>query len=200
MRFPGVLACSMTLALLGCEPAASTTKATPPAGDGVPTKNAGLATPADPVDAAVAQIRARFATIERELPSYRCRTLELDGFSAEGGELRACYARDQLRKMTARFYGESGRAETQFFVWDQHVDFVFEVSERYTAPLSGAVSAREEQRYYFVADQLVRWLGPGNTPQPVTGAAAQEAVTQLQATARQFAACALDARVETCAA
>ena len=192
MRTTPRLVVALCASLAGCDPAERAPDPPPP--------RTAVAAAADPTEAAVRRIRAHFATIEREVPTYRCRTLELDGFSAEGGELVACYAGDQLRKLTARYYGESGRAEEQFFVWNQQLEFVFRTDDTYTEPLSGRVQHRAEERSYFVDGKLVRWLGPGNVPRAVESAEAQEAATGHLTIARHFAACALDANATRCAA
>lgn len=192
MRTAALPVVALCASLAGCD---SAERAPEP-----PLPRAPVAAAADPTDAAVHRIRAHYATIERELPTYRCRTLELDGFSAEGGELQACYAGDQLRKLTARYYGESGRAEEQFFVWNQQLEFVFRADDTYTEPLSGRVQHRAEERFYFVDGKLVRWLGPGNVPRAVRSAEAQEAATGHLTIARQLAACAQDANATRCAA
>lgn len=182
-----------------CQPAArADDEPSPPTSrPGAPARQAAAV---DSLEAAIGRIRQRYAEIQRGLPRYRCRTLSLDGFSAEGGELQACYDGAALRKLTARYFGESGRAEEQYFVWGDHVDFVFRQTERYTAPLSGSVAAREEQRFYFVEGRLVRWIGSDDSAQPVTSSDAQDEATRLQATGRKFAACAADPAQDTCAA
>lgn len=180
-----------------CEPAASAEQSVTTADTAVPAPSR---TPLHPAESAVRQIRPRFATTERELPRYRCRTLPLEGFSAEGGELQACYAGTELRKLTARHLGEWGRAEEQFFIWGQQIDFVYRVREQYDAPLSGRIASRSEERYYFVSGQLVRWLGDRNTPQPVDSAEAAKAAGHLLALARQLTSCAANRAAVSCAA
>lgn len=189
----------LAFAVAACQRAAGADdEPAPPASrPGAPARQAAAV---DSLEAAIGRIRQRYAGIQRDLPRYRCRTLSLDGFSAEGGELQACYDGAALRKLTARYFGESGRAEEQYFVWGDHVDFVFRQTERYTAPLSGRVATREEQRFYFVEGKLVRWVGPDGTPQPVASSGAHDEATRLQATARKFAACAADSAQDTCAA
>ena len=155
-----------------------------------------------PADSAVRLIREHYATIERELPGYRCRVLELQGFSLEGGELRACYAGGQLRKLTAVHYGETFRSEEQFFFWDRQVEFVFRVHVTYAIPFPHAAGVREraEDRFYFVDGRLVRWLGPGRAPRSGAAPDARGEAAEMLELARRLASCAQDAARTVCAA
>ena len=155
---------------------------------------------ADSMEADVRRIRAHVTTIGRELPTYRCRTLELDGFSIEGGELRACYAAVQLRKLTALYLGESGRAQEEFFFWDQELESALRIEARYTEPLSGVIAEETQERLYFVNGDLVRWLGAGNVVRDPRSAEARERATSRMSAAIKFAECAQDVRAARCSA
>jgi hypothetical protein len=63
----------------------------------------------------IARVRARFAEIEREAPTYRRTTRELQGFSLEGGKLVGFYRGSELRKLSAHHYGESGEATEEYY-------------------------------------------------------------------------------------
>jgi hypothetical protein len=112
------------------------------------------ATSGDP--AIIAQIRQRFATIQRDSASYRRTTRNLQGFSLEGGELEAFFQGTQLRKLKAQFYGEMWRGSEEYYFWDDRLFFVFAVLERYDRPLSGRVRVTVEHRHYFHDDRLIR--------------------------------------------
>ena len=106
--------------------------------------------------AAVAHIRAVVDSVERNVSRYRQTAHDLDGFSLEGGEVRGFYEGTQLRKLTARHYGESFRAtETHYFAGGEPV-FIFVVRERYSSPMSGRVVARGEMRFYLAGGQPIR--------------------------------------------
>jgi hypothetical protein len=149
---------------------------------------------------AIMRIRAHYAEIERQRPTYACRKLDLEGFSAEGGELEACFAGPALRKLTARYYGESGRATEEFYFWDDSLEFLFARSERYDEPLSGRVVQVEENRYYWEGERLIRWLGPDQRPRPLNGSTAAEAALEGRESARLLARCAADRALRSCAA
>jgi hypothetical protein len=151
-------------------------------------------------DSAVARIRAHFALIERERPGYQCRTVMLRGFSAEGGELEACYAGNQLRRLSAVYLAESGRGREQYYFWNDSLEFLFRRTEHYSEPMSGDVVRAEEDRFYWSSGILIRRLNPSpgsEAPSP-TAAAAEE--RDARETARKLAACAARAGDSPCVA
>lgn len=106
--------------------------------------------------AEIAHIRAVVDSVERNVTRYRQTAHELDGFSLEGGEVRGFYEGTQLRKLTARHYGESFRmTETYYFTGGEPV-FIFIMRERYSRPMSGRVVARGEMRFYLAGGQPIR--------------------------------------------
>jgi len=150
-------------------------------------------------DAAIREIRARYGAVTRERARLRCRLLDLEGFSAEGGELRACYDSTGPALFTARYFGEAGRAIEEFVFQGGEVVFVLRRDERYTEPLSGVVSHIREDRFYFRGGRLVRWIGPGRRLLPLAGVEAREQERDRLETARTLAACAADSARGTCA-
>jgi hypothetical protein len=115
-------------------------------------------------DSLVAHIRRRVAEIERELPTYRGRTLELSGYSLEGGSLDAFgvegVSRGGVRKLVATHYAETGRTVQTLYYGDFSPDsliFATKLREYYDRPLSGKVTLREEEEFYFAQGSLLRW-------------------------------------------
>jgi hypothetical protein len=122
---------------------------------------------ASSVEETVKTIRARYSEIERGLKDCRQVKRDLPDESAEGGELTAWFKGPSLQKLSARFFGESGKAlEEYYFLGDQLV-FVLRVESRYTKPMSGVVKTKTEERFYFADAKLIRWLGDGNKPVPL---------------------------------
>ena len=150
-------------------------------------------------DAVILRIRAHFTLIERAASTYQCRSLDLEGFSAEGGSLEACYAGRELRRLSATYLGETGRASEQYYFWNDSLEFLFRKVEHYDRPLSGRVSSTEEERLYWNRGQLIRWL-QGKTRQPLTNAAARERSSEARESARKLAACAAKGAESTCEA
>lgn len=116
------------------------------------------AAPAQPgADAAIARIRQEVQRIEALRLRAR-HTIQLEGFSAEGGEARVFLEGGRVAKVEAMHLGESGRtAETLYFRGGALV-FVFQRSMRYDR-LFGRVRSTEEDRFYFDRNRMIRWLG-----------------------------------------
>jgi hypothetical protein len=61
-------------------------------------------------------------------------------------------------KMVATYLGESGKASEEYYFWDGKLIFVLRTEFRYDKPLSGKVTAKTENRFYFGNDKLIRWI------------------------------------------
>lgn len=112
------------------------------------------------VENQVRTIRSRYDAVDRGL--RRCRQVKRDlpGESTEGGELTAYFSGRSLRKLAAKFYGETGQALEEYYFWDDRLFFVLRVESRYDKPLSGKVKNRTEERFYFADGAMIRWLDP----------------------------------------
>jgi hypothetical protein len=113
------------------------------------------------VEEKIKAIRTRYNQIEKNLGHCRQVKRDLPDESTEGGELTAYFSGQSLRKMSAKFYGETGRALEEFYFWQDRLIFVLRVESRYDKPLSGVVRSKSEERFYFDDGVLIRWLDPG---------------------------------------
>jgi hypothetical protein len=130
-------------------------------------------------------IRQRYAEVERELKQCRRVKRDLPGESAEGGELTGYFRGSSLRKLTAQFYGESGKALEEYYFREAQPFFVLRTESRYTKPLSGVVRTKTEERFYFDDGKLIKRLGVSNQSMAL-GPEAQERGRELLAQARKF--------------
>ena len=112
------------------------------------------------VEEKVKAIRSRYEKVERALKDCKQVKRDLPGESAEGGELTGYFSGGSLRKLVAKFYGETGQAREEYYFWDDQLFFVLRVESRYDKPLSGNVVRKSEERFYFTDDTLIRWLDP----------------------------------------
>jgi hypothetical protein len=112
------------------------------------------------VEEKVKAIRARYDEVEKGLSQCKQVKRDLMGESTEGGELTAWLAGQSLRKLSAKFYGETGQALEEYYFWDDRLFFVLRVESRYDKPLSGVVKTKTEERFYFADGALIRWLDP----------------------------------------
>ncbi len=109
------------------------------------------------VDAVVARIRQEVQRIDA-LRLTAQHTIELEGFSLEGGEARVFLEGGRVARVTATHLGESGRTvETIYFRGGSPI-FVFRRSMRYDR-LHGRVQSTEEERFYFDRNGMIRWRG-----------------------------------------
>ncbi len=143
---------------------------------------------ADPaVEEKIKSIRAKYAEIEKQLKDCRQVKRDLPDESAEGGELTGYFSGSNLRKLSAKFFGETGKVLEEFYLADGQVIFVFLVETRYTAPNSGVVKNKTEQRFYFAGGKLIRWLDAQN--KEVTASADKSARERdLLAAAKKYSA------------
>jgi hypothetical protein len=114
------------------------------------------------VEAKIKTIRARYVQIEKGLKDCRQVKRELPGESAEGGELVAYFKDRSVEKLSAAFFGETGKALEEYYFWNSELIFVLRVESHYTKPMSGVVKNKTEERFYFADSKLIRWLSPDN--------------------------------------
>jgi len=105
-------------------------------------------------------IRSRYARINRGI--RRCQRVEhsvSERFrSLEGDELVAYLCRGSGRKLVVTHYWETSRVVEEYYYWDGRLFFIISRHLRYNRTFGDVVRA-EEDRYYFAADQLIRWVG-----------------------------------------
>jgi hypothetical protein len=106
----------------------------------------------------ISSIRERYAAVNKNLSKYRVVKKELSGFSTEGGELVVYFDGASVVKIAATHLGETGRSLEEFYYRDGELVFVFYRRETYDAPMSGKVSKRADERFYFADGRLIRWL------------------------------------------
>ena len=114
---------------------------------------------ADPsTEEKIKSIRAQYAQIEKGLKDCRLVKRELSGESAEGGELKGYFKDRSVEKLSATFFGETGKALEEYYFWNSELIFVLRVESHYTKPMSGVVKPKTEERLYFAEGRLIRWL------------------------------------------
>ena len=137
------------------------------------------------IEEKIRAIRQRYAEVQSQLKRCRQVKRDLPGESAEGGELIGYFRDLALWKLSAQFYGESGKAREEYYFWEGQLFFVLRSESRYTQPLSGVVKTESEERFYFDEGKLIRWLGPDKKPIAL-GPEAQERGRELFAQAAKL--------------
>ena len=114
----------------------------------------------------LAQARAHYAAVNKAVPAATVVKRELQGYSLEGGDLTACFQRGVPLKMTANFYGESGKATEEYYFWQGRLFFIVRTSWHYNGSLNNPnppqpiklIRDQEQERWYFKNGQLWRWI------------------------------------------
>jgi hypothetical protein len=106
----------------------------------------------------ISAIRQRYVAINRNLAKYKQVKKDLEGYSTEGGELIAYLDGEDIVKLVANFYGESGKAVEEYYYRESQLIFVYRKDSSYDKPLSGRIVQVETQRFYFKNGRMVRWI------------------------------------------
>ena len=142
--------------------------------------------------ATITRIRAVVDSVERNVRRYRQTTHDLDGFSLEGGEVRGFYEGTELRKLTARHYGESARWTEEVYFGAGEPVFIFAVTERYDSPLRKRIGVRRENRFYLTNGQAIRIVRSQIPKASTYGFPDDDDVAQLLGDLKVLMACAAD--------
>jgi len=147
----------------------------------------------------IVAIRKAYTEIERSLRSYRRARHDLVGFSTEGGYVDAWFEGPHLRKLAATYYGEMGRGSEEYYFVDDSLVFVLAATEHYDRPLTGHVVGRDEDRFYFEAQRLIRWVDSTHQQRNPASHDAEDRARDIQKTARVLSMCARATQSDTAA-
>lgn len=131
-------------------------------------------------------IQERYAAINSSIRKYRKVKKELSGFSLEGGELIAYFNGPRIVKITAAYFGETGRAMEEYYYWNEKLIFVFRRDYTYDEPMSGKVVGTEASRLYFSNDRLTRWIDQNGKARSFGGGDFQAKQQELLETSNRF--------------
>lgn len=113
-------------------------------------------------DDIVAEIKKAFADINQNTASYKVESKEIMDESTEGGELKAYYQDEDLKKVVASYFGEMGKTVEEYYFSEENAFFIFTQQYSYDKPITvegSAVKQIEENRYYLHKNKLMRWIG-----------------------------------------
>ncbi len=125
--------------------------------DFVPDRPA-RARPATGTEAVIEGIRRDFQRIEQLGAHAHRHTIELQGFSTEGGEARVYFENGRVAKIATKHMGEMGRTAEDYYFRGNSLIFAFRRASTYDQPF-GNVRSTEENRFYFDGGRMVRWRG-----------------------------------------
>ncbi|ARS38678.1 hypothetical protein CA265_02890 [Sphingobacteriaceae bacterium GW460-11-11-14-LB5] len=116
--------------------------------------------------AIIKKIQTDFLAINKQLSLYRKKTKDAPGVSAEGGEVTGYYDKNTLKKMHCVFYGETGRAEVDYYLNNKGLFFVFRKEIFYDKPMyvkGSKIKNTVETRYYIHSNKVVKSISKPST-------------------------------------
>ena len=110
----------------------------------------------------IVKIRAEVAAINKSGAKYTKTTKDVEDISLEGTEATYFRSAGNLRKITAKMFGETYNATSEFYYRDGELIFVFVQRNQYDTQIGldtpPKVASTEEQRFYFAGGKLIRLL------------------------------------------
>lgn len=105
----------------------------------------------------VSAIRKAVESVNRNSTQLRSTIIKLDNISTEGAELRVFRDKNQIKKINAQIYGETGYSIVELYYQDEKLIFVYDREFRYEKPF-GKVLKVTPTRFYFANEKLVKML------------------------------------------
>jgi len=132
----------------------------------------------------------RYALINRELPTYRTVTADMDNLgiarrSTDGGKVEASCKGTETRLIVASDFGEHNYTETHFYYWNNLLFYVQMVSKR-SDELYGPTVETTEDRLYYLNGRLVRLLNGQNVPRSLNTTDVRELDSFIKTDAASF--------------
>lgn len=125
-------------------------------------------------DLGIVHIRKEYQAIRNALPQLKTETVELSGYSTEGGEAKAFRdGKGNIRLVKVELFFESGKVFEEFYYENGALIFVLYTKHRYNVPFFVTPeTAKEiggeafdpkkttvtEDRYYFNKAKMIQWL------------------------------------------
>jgi hypothetical protein len=119
-------------------------------------------------------IKARFAEINNDLKSFKKVIVQDTAETTEGNEVIKYFNGNEIKKINATYYGETGKAIEEYYFFNKKIIFYYGVEYRYDVPIyvnNGHVKvvSIKETRYYFKDDNIFKVkLNPKHTISPTT--------------------------------
>ena len=114
------------------------------------------------VEKQISAIRREVAAINKNAPKFTKAEREVDNISAEGATAVFFTESGEIRKITARIYGETGQSVVEYFYNGGELIFAFQRAQHYDKPIDGGrapkVSKISEIRAYFEGGKCIRLL------------------------------------------
>ncbi|MDQ0967404.1 hypothetical protein QFZ20_002807 [Flavobacterium sp. W4I14] len=109
--------------------------------------------------AIIKKIQSDFSVINKHLRLYRKKVKDAPDMSAEGGEVTGYYDKNIIKKVHCVFYGETGRAEVDYYFNNKGLFFVFRKEIFYDKPMylkDSKIKNTNETRYYLYGAKVIK--------------------------------------------
>ena len=111
-------------------------------------------------DKDIVEIRSQVAAINKGAAKYKKVTKDVDDISLEGAQATFYRSGDDLRKITAKMYGETYKATGEFYYRDGKLIFGYIRHSQYDTQIGLSKPVKvirvEDQRYYFKDGELIK--------------------------------------------
>ncbi|MBL7128939.1 MAG: hypothetical protein ISS16_08135 [Ignavibacteria bacterium] len=109
----------------------------------------------------IKSIESEYKQINNDLGKFNKTTKELTGFSTEGGELNAFSGGNEIRKLTAILYGETGKRLEEYYYKNGKLIYAYSKLSHYDKPF-GEIIKTEENKFYMSNNKLIQWIDYDN--------------------------------------
>lgn len=116
---------------------------------------------AQSVESQVSSIRSEVTAINNSAKNYKKTTKSVEGISLEGTEASYFTSGKELKKITAKSYGETFNAVTEIYYQDNELIFVYQQINKYNGSFASKnvkVTKVEEKRFYFSDGKMIKLL------------------------------------------
>ncbi|WP_426328217.1 hypothetical protein [Pedobacter sp. R-06] len=116
--------------------------------------------------AVIKKIQSDFSAINKQLKHYKKKAKDVPDMSAEGGEVIGYYNKNILKKIHCVFYGETGRAEVDYYLNNKGLFFVFRKEICYDKPMyvkDSKIKNTVETRYYIHSNKVIKSIAKPST-------------------------------------
>ncbi|MCX2493364.1 hypothetical protein OQX63_07760 [Pedobacter sp. PF22-3] len=116
--------------------------------------------------AIIKKIKSDFASINKKLKFYKKKKRDAFGMSAEGGVVTGYYSKAALKKIHCVFYGETGKAEIDYYFNNKNLFFLYKKETVYDKPIylkDFKIKNSIETRYYLFGNKVIKAIIKPNT-------------------------------------
>lgn len=107
------------------------------------------------------EIKKQYIAVNAKEADYNKVEKDILGQSAEGGIIIAYYHKSDLKKVITTYYGETGKAVTEYYFNNEGLFFALKSEYFYNKPIyeeGSKVVSIDENRYYFYKHTILKWL------------------------------------------